>query len=102
MTWPSEEGTCKVNANCTVPVVVEGGGEGVVAHVGLHALEQLVDRVVLAESGQCRVRVRRHRRVVGVIVEGEIGHPVCSSSRVLSPGTGRARDRTRLAATSMP
>lgn len=39
-----------MNANCTVPVVVEGGGEGVVAHVGLHALGAFADRLGLGYS----------------------------------------------------
>jgi hypothetical protein len=34
-----------VNGNSTVPVVVEGGGEQVVAHVGLHALGAFADRL---------------------------------------------------------
>ena len=36
-----------MNANSTVPVVVEGGGEQVVGHVGLHALGSLADRLEL-------------------------------------------------------
>lgn len=39
-----------VKSNCTVPVVVEGGGEGVVAHVGLHALGAFADRLGLGHS----------------------------------------------------
>jgi len=39
-----------VKSSCTVPVVVEGGGEGVVAHVGLHALGAFADRVGLGDS----------------------------------------------------
>ena len=31
-----------MNGNSTVPVVVEGGGDQVVAHVGLHALGSFV------------------------------------------------------------
>ena len=34
-----------MNGNCTVPVVVEGGGEGAVAHVGLHVLGRFADRL---------------------------------------------------------
>jgi hypothetical protein len=54
-----------VNANSTVAVVVEGGGEQVVAHVGLHALGSLADRLGLGESLSCRVpapRLRLHDR----------------------------------------
>jgi hypothetical protein len=36
-----------VNGNSTVPVTVEAGGEQVVAHVGLHALGTLADRLGL-------------------------------------------------------
>jgi hypothetical protein len=39
-----------VNGNSTVPVVVEGGGEQVVAHVGLHALGAFADRLGLGHS----------------------------------------------------
>lgn len=39
-----------MNSICTVPVVVEGGGEGVVAHVGLHALGAFADRLGLGHS----------------------------------------------------
>src|SRR5213595_202019 len=38
------------NGNCAVPVVVEGGGEGVVAHVGLHALGSFADRLGVGDS----------------------------------------------------
>ena len=36
-----------MKSNCTVPVVVEGGGVGAVAHVGLHALGAFADRLGL-------------------------------------------------------
>lgn len=39
-----------MNANSTVSVIVEGGGEQVVAHVGLHALGLFADRVDLGSS----------------------------------------------------
>lgn len=39
-----------VNASSTVPVVVEGGGEGVVAHVGLHCLGAFADRLGVGDS----------------------------------------------------
>jgi hypothetical protein len=39
-----------VNANSTVAVVVDGGGEQVVAHVGLHALGSFADRLGLGAS----------------------------------------------------
>jgi hypothetical protein len=39
-----------VNGNSAASVIVEGGGNGVVAHVGLHALASLADRVGLRDS----------------------------------------------------
>lgn len=39
-----------MNANSTVPVVVVGGGDQVVAHVGLHAVGSLADRLGLGAS----------------------------------------------------
>jgi hypothetical protein len=42
---PDREGTREVNSNSTVPVVVEIGGNGVVAHVGLHLLGSFADRL---------------------------------------------------------
>ncbi len=39
-----------MNSNCIVPVVVEGGGDGVVAHVGLHALGAFSGRLGLGDS----------------------------------------------------
>jgi hypothetical protein len=39
-----------VNSNCTVAVVVEMGGKGVVAHVGLHLLGSFADRLGLGDS----------------------------------------------------
>jgi hypothetical protein len=50
-----------VNANSTVAVVVEGGGEGVVAHVGLHALGAFADRLGLGHSLSARVPVTGER-----------------------------------------
>jgi hypothetical protein len=38
-----------MNGNSTVAVVVEGGGEQVVAHVGLHALGSFADRLGMGE-----------------------------------------------------
>jgi hypothetical protein len=54
-----------VNANSTVAVVVEGGGEQVVGHVGLHALGSLADRLGFAASLSTRMvqpRMRFHDR----------------------------------------
>jgi hypothetical protein len=48
-----------VNGNSTVPVVVEGGGEQVVAHVGLHALGLFADRLGLGDSLSSRVPAPR-------------------------------------------
>jgi hypothetical protein len=44
---PSQEGTSVVHGSSTMSAVVEGGGEGVVAHVGLHALGRFADRMGL-------------------------------------------------------
>jgi hypothetical protein len=48
-----------VNANSTAAVVVEGGGEQVVAHVGLHALGSLADQLGLGALLSTRVPRRR-------------------------------------------
>ena len=45
-----------MNANSTVGVVVESGGEQVVAHVGLHAVGSLADRLGLASKQRPRLR----------------------------------------------
>jgi Transposase DDE domain group 1 len=50
-----------VNANSTVPVVVEAGGEQVVAHVGLHALGAFADRLGLGDCLSARVPVEGER-----------------------------------------
>jgi len=58
---PEQEGTYEVNANSTVSVMVEGGGEGVVAHAGLHALGAFADRLGLGESLSARIPVTGER-----------------------------------------
>lgn len=50
-----------VNGNSTVAVVVEGSGEGVVAHVGLHALGAFADRLGLGDSLSARIPVTGER-----------------------------------------
>ena len=50
-----------MNANSTVPVVVEAGGDQVVAHVGLHALGSFADRLRLGESLSARIPVTGER-----------------------------------------
>lgn len=50
-----------MNANSTGPVVVEGGGDQVVAHVGLHAVGSLADRLGLGSSLSARVPQPRFR-----------------------------------------
>jgi hypothetical protein len=50
-----------VNGNSTVPVVVEGGGEGVVAHVGLHVLGAFADRLRLGDSLSARIPISGER-----------------------------------------
>jgi len=44
-----------VNGNSTVAVVVEGGGDQVVAHVGLHVLGAFADRLRLGDSLSARI-----------------------------------------------
>jgi len=44
-----------VNANSTTRVKIEGGGVGVVAHVGLHALGSFADRLGLGEALSARI-----------------------------------------------
>jgi hypothetical protein len=44
-----------VNGNSTRRVVIEGGGEGVVAHVGLHALGSFADRLGLGDALSARI-----------------------------------------------
>jgi Transposase DDE domain group 1 len=46
-----------VNGSSTVPVVVEGGGDQVVAHVGLHALGSFADRLGLGDSLSARIPI---------------------------------------------
>ncbi len=55
------EGTREVNSNSTVAVVVEGGGEQVVAHVGLHALGAFADRLGLGDSLSAGIAVSGER-----------------------------------------
>jgi len=50
-----------VNGNSTLRVVVEGGGEQVVAHVGLHALGAFADRLGLGDSLSARIPVTAER-----------------------------------------
>jgi hypothetical protein len=45
----SGKGTWQVNRNSTRRVRIEAGGDGVVAHVGLHALRSFADRLSLGE-----------------------------------------------------
>ena len=50
-----------MNANSTVPVAVEGGGDQVVAHVGLHALGAFADRLRLGDSLSARIPISGER-----------------------------------------
>src|SRR5438128_8379116 len=50
-----------MNGNSTVPVVVEGGGEQVVTHVGLHALGAFADRLGLGDSLSARIPITGER-----------------------------------------
>jgi hypothetical protein len=44
------KGTCQVNGNSVRRVRIEAGGDGVVAHVGLHALGAFADRLGLGDA----------------------------------------------------
>jgi len=55
------EGTREVNSNSTVAVVVEGGGDQVVAHVGLHALGAFADRLGLGDSLSAAIPITGER-----------------------------------------
>jgi len=50
-----------VNGNSTTRVVVEGSGDGVVAHVGLHALGRFADRLGLGDALSARIPIRGER-----------------------------------------
>jgi len=54
-----------VNATSTVSVRVEGGGEQVVAHVGLHALGSFADRLSLGEELSAAVAAGGDQRLLG-------------------------------------
>jgi hypothetical protein len=49
------KGTWRVNGNSVRRVRVEAGGDGVVAHVGLHALGALADRLGLGDALSARI-----------------------------------------------
>ncbi len=50
-----------MNANSTIRVKVEGGGQQVVAHVGLHALGAFADRLGLGDSLSARIPLTGER-----------------------------------------
>jgi len=54
---PTQKGTFKMNATSTRRVVVEPGGEQVVAHVGLHALGAFADQLGLGEALSARIPI---------------------------------------------
>jgi hypothetical protein len=49
------KGTWQVNGNSTRRVTIEAGGDGVVAHVGLHALGAFADRLGLGDALSARI-----------------------------------------------
>jgi hypothetical protein len=53
--FTEQKGTSRVNGNSTRRVVVEPGGTGVVAHVGLHALGSFADRLGLGDALSSRI-----------------------------------------------
>ena len=58
---PNQKGTSKVNGISTSRVIVEPGGGGVLAHVGLHALGSFADRLGLGDSLSARIPVTGER-----------------------------------------
>jgi len=50
-----------MNATSTRRVIVEAGGSGVVAHVGLHALGRFADRLSLGDCLSARIPIRSER-----------------------------------------
>ena len=59
---PNQKGTSQVKANSVAAVVVEGGGKGVVAHVGLHALGAFGDRLGLGDCLSAAIPIAGERR----------------------------------------
>ena len=55
------KGTCQVNGNSVRRVRIEAEGDGVVAHVGLHALGALADRLGLGGALSARIPPRGER-----------------------------------------
>jgi hypothetical protein len=51
----SGKGTWRVSGNSVRQVGVEAGGDGVVAHVGLHALGAFTDRLSLGDGLSARI-----------------------------------------------
>jgi hypothetical protein len=58
----NQEGTSEVNGNSAASVVVEPGGDQVVAHVGLHALVSFADRLGVADGLSGALAAGRQRR----------------------------------------
>jgi hypothetical protein len=79
--FSGEEGTSVVKATCVRGVGVESGGKGVVAHVGLHALGLLADRLGLA--GKLSDVIPWRGRGVPVHDRGKV---LCQQSLVLAGG----------------
>ena len=88
---PEQEGASQVNANSTVAVVVDSGGEQVVAHVGLHALGSLADRLGLGALLSARVP----QPGFGSMIEGKV---LTQAMLMLHAGGERARTSSGSAA----
>ncbi len=58
---PDQEGTSEVDTNSTLTVRVQGGGDQVVAHVGLHALGAFADRLGLGDCLSAAVPISGER-----------------------------------------
>lgn len=82
-----------MNNNCTVAVVVEGGGDGVVAHVGLHALGAFADRLGFGHSLSAAIPWRGERAPVH-----ERGKVVTQTALMLAGGGEACTDIEHLRA----
>lgn len=82
-----------MNANSTVAVKVEGSGEGVVPHVGLHALGAFADRLGLGDLLSARIPVAGERLPVH-----DRGKVLCQAMLMLAGGGEACADIEKLRA----
>ncbi len=80
-----------VKSSCTMPVSVEAGGTGVVAHVGLHTLGSFADRIglsdalsaVVAPTGEREFRHDRGKVLTQTMLMLAAGGEACSDIEAL-------------------